>query len=135
VAEGREVVVVDASTLVDLLVDAPSAAAVKQRLRGTVLHAPAHMDAEALSAMGRMYRAGDLPALTVQAALERLAALSVTRHPVSDLALGAWARRDHLRLVDALYVELAARVNAPLLTLDHKLARACTRAEAIATTD
>ena len=127
----RERVVVDASALVDLLSDAASATAVRERLQGTVLNAPAHLDAEVLSALGRMYRAGELPAVKVDAALERLTAMPVTRHPVADLLIGAWARRDDLRLVDALYVEVAARLHAPLLTLDGRLARASPLAHAI----
>lgn len=130
-APERERVVVDASALVDLLSGAESAFAVRQRLRGTVLHAPAHVDAEVLSALGRMNRAGDLPSTKVDVALERIATMPVTRHPLADLVSGAWARRDGLRLVDALYVELATRVQAPLLTLDRRLARASPVAEAI----
>lgn len=129
--KAREHVVVDASALVDLLSDAVSAPAVRERLRGTVLNAPAHLDAEVLSALGRMYRAGELPATKIDAALERLTAMPVTRHPVADLLIGAWARRDDLRLVDALYVEVAARLHAPLLTLDGRLARASSLAHAI----
>lgn len=125
-------VIVDASALVDLLTHAESATVVRGRLRGTVLHAPAHMDAEALSAMGRMHRAGVLPAEDVSAALERLAALTITRHPVADLMVGAWARRGNMRLVDGLYVELAGRLGAPLLTLDRRLARVYPYAEVFA---
>lgn len=129
--ETRERVVVDASALVDLLSEAASAAAVRERLQGTVLNAPAHLDTEVLSALGRMYRAGELAATKVDAALERLTAMPVARHPVADLLIGAWARRDDLRLVDALYVEVAARLHAPLLTLDGRLARASPFAQVI----
>lgn len=127
-----ERVVVDASALVDLLSGAAGAAAVRERLRGTVLNAPAHLDAEVLSALGRMHRAGKLPASRVDTALERLTAVPVTRHPVADLLIGAWARRGDLRLVDALYVEVAARLHAPLLTMDRRLARASPLAHVIA---
>jgi predicted nucleic acid-binding protein len=37
---------------------------------------------------------------------------------------GAWARRDTLRLTDALYVQLAAKEDLPLLTTDERLALA-----------
>jgi predicted nucleic acid-binding protein len=131
VAERREPVVLDASVLVDLLTGTGRAAAIKTRLRRTLLHAPAHMDAEVLSAVGRMSRAGEVSAEVANGALERTTALPVTRHPVSDLVMGAWARRDALRPVDALYVELAARLNVPLLTVDQRLARAYPIAEAL----
>jgi predicted nucleic acid-binding protein len=131
VAERREPVVVDASVLVDLLTGTRQATAIKTRLRGTLLHAPAHMDAEVFSAVGRMSRAGEVSAEVANGALEQTTALPVTRHPVSDLVMGAWARRDALRLVDALYLELAARLNAPLLTTDQRLARASGIVEAL----
>jgi predicted nucleic acid-binding protein len=40
---------------------------------------------------------------------------------VGDLLLGAWARRHRLRLADALYVELAAQLECPLVTTDRRL--------------
>jgi len=35
--------------------------------------------------------------------------------------LGAWARRDQLRLADALYVELAVSLGLSLITTDRRL--------------
>lgn len=84
-----------------------------------------------LSALGRMYRAGDLAASDVERGLSRLSTMPLTRHPVSDLAAQAWARRDDLRLVDALYIALAAHLDLPVITTDHRLARACPLAEAL----
>jgi predicted nucleic acid-binding protein len=43
-------VIVDASAMVDLLVGSPVSVAVHERLRARELHAPAHFDAEVLSA-------------------------------------------------------------------------------------
>ncbi|MDQ0380416.1 type II toxin-antitoxin system VapC family toxin [Amycolatopsis thermophila] len=126
-----EIVVLDASVLVDLLAGTDLAAAAKERLPGTVLHAPAHLDAEVLSALGRLERAGHLGATDVEAALASLATIPLTRHPVVELVPGAWARRADLRLVDALYVELAARLRTRVLTTDHRLARATPLAEGI----
>jgi predicted nucleic acid-binding protein len=126
-----ERVVVDASVFVDLLADTEVAPAVRTRLAGTVLHAPAHFDAEILSALGRLNRAGALAATQVDASLVRLATLPLMRHELPQLLAGAWARRADLRVLDALYVELAARLDAPLLTTDHRLARVCPLAEAI----
>jgi len=131
VSDPPERVVVDASVLVDLLVDTEVAPAVRTRLARTVLHAPAHFDAEVLSALGRLNRAGQLAAPEVDAGLAQLATLPLTRHELPQLLAGAWARRADLRLLDALYVELAARLDVPLLTTDHRLARVCPLAEAI----
>ena len=129
--DATDPVVLDASTLVDILVDAASAATAKARLAGIALHAPAHLDAEALSALGRLHRSGSLSDHEVSAALERVAALPTTRHPISELLGGAWARRGELRLVDALYVELASQLGTRVITTDAKLARASDLAESV----
>ncbi|WP_035770573.1 hypothetical protein [Arthrobacter castelli] len=50
-----------------------------------------------------------------------------------NLLAAAWDLRDKVRLVDALYVTLATRLDAPLLTTDLRLARVCTVAEPITT--
>lgn len=113
--------VVDASALVDLLLASEMGDAVKRRLAGHVLHAPAHADAEILSALGRLQRAGEVEADSVETMLTRLAAAPMQRHPVADLLAGAWSRRDRLRLADALYVELAAVRDLPLITTDRRL--------------
>lgn len=131
VTEAAETVVVDASLLVDLLAGTAYAAAAAARLRGTALHAPAHLDAEVLSALGRLHRAGALSDADIDAGLARLARLPLTRHLLPELLRGAWERRGDIRLVDALYVHLAAHLDVPLLTTDRRLARACPRAEAI----
>ncbi|MGH3025723.1 MAG: type II toxin-antitoxin system VapC family toxin [Gaiellaceae bacterium] len=119
-----EAVVVDASALVEALIGAQLGTAVRRRLRGCELHAPAHMDAEALSALGRLHRAGELDVATVSAALHELALAPIIREPLTGLLAGAWAARDQLRLVDALYVELATTLQATLVTTDARLARA-----------
>gem|GEM_PF-3244851 len=102
-------------------------------MRGHELHAPAHIDAEVLSALGRLHRAGDLAQATVTMALGELEASPIRRHSLTNLVLGAWERRDRYRLVDALYVELATSLgSASLLTTDARLARSFDRAELIA---
>ena len=70
-ASGRRIMaeaVLDASALVDLLVDGLGGA-VRRRVAGHVLRAPAHVDAEVLSALGRLHRAGDLEAGSVESTL------------------------------------------------------------------
>lgn len=113
--------VVDASALVDLLLDNTLGGAVRRRIAGHVLHAPAHIDAEVLSALGRLQRAGELEAESVESKLRELARAPIQRHPVTELLLGTWRRGAQLRLVDALYVELAASRGVPLVTTDRRL--------------
>jgi predicted nucleic acid-binding protein len=128
----QEHVVVDASAMVDLVARTGDRfSAVRARLARTVMHTPAHFDAEVLSALARMQRAAVLTAAQVDAALEELRQAPVTRHGLSPLLAGAWARRDTLRMADALYVELADTTGLVLLTTDHRLARASPTAEAV----
>ena len=114
-------VVVDASAMVDLLLDNELGGAVRRRLAGHALHAPAHLDAEVLSALGRLHRAGDLEAEDVESRLHDLVAAPIQRHELSDLLIGTWSRRHQLRLADALYVQLAVSRDLPLVTTDHRL--------------
>ncbi|WP_321540931.1 type II toxin-antitoxin system VapC family toxin [Mycolicibacter heraklionensis] len=131
-ASPAEQVVIDASAMVDLLARTQDRfTSVRARLAGTVMHAPAHFDAEVLSALGRMQRAGVLTVAQVGAALDQLRRAPVTRHELSPLLAGAWARREILRLTDALYVELSDTADLVLLTTDQRLARAWPAAEAI----
>ncbi len=132
-ASPPETVVINASALVEALLGTGVGVEVRRRMRGHQLHAPAHLDAEVLSALGRLHRAGDLGQASVAAALDELAAAPIQRHPLAALLSGAWARRDAQRLVDALYVELAVSLaSASLLTTDARLARSHDRAELIA---
>lgn len=98
-------------------------------MRGRELHAPAHLDAEVLSVLGRLHRAGELSADAVTTALRELESAPIARHPLADLVAGAWRGRDRFRLVDALYVELSEKIRAGLLTTDGRLARAAPQVE------
>lgn len=117
--------------MVDLIARTDRFSAVRARLARTVMHAPAHFDAEVLSALGRLQRGDVLTAAEVDAALDELRHAPVTRHDLPPLLAGAWARRDTLRLADALYLELAEVAALTLLTTDQRLARASGSAEVI----
>jgi predicted nucleic acid-binding protein len=119
-----EHLVVDASVLVDLLAETGRGPAVAARLRDAVLHAPAHLDIEVMSVLGRMCRDRRLSADRVAARLAWLAQAPIQRHPLAPLLSGAWKRRHRLRLADALYAELATRLGALLVTSDAGLAAA-----------
>jgi predicted nucleic acid-binding protein len=127
-----EALVIDASALVEALLGTNLGAVVRARMRGHALHAPAHLDAEVLSALGRLHRAKEIEQSIAAAALDELAAAPIHRHPLARLLAGAWERRANQRLVDALYSELAASLGAAsLLTTDAGLARCDTRAELV----
>lgn len=115
--------------MVDLLLGTGRATAIQDRLRGHDLHVPAHFDAEVLSALGRLERAGHLHASDAEKRLDRVSAAPLERCPLAPLLNGAWQRRHNLRLVDALYVELAERMEAPIITVDARLAESAPMAE------
>jgi predicted nucleic acid-binding protein len=125
--------VVDASAMVDYLVGTDLGRHVESRLRGSEAHVPAHFDAEVLSALGRLHRAGNLTEAEVEERLERITAAPLRRHHIAPFLMGAWLRRHNLRLVDALYVELAEVIDATLLTTDSGLATASARTELVTT--
>jgi predicted nucleic acid-binding protein len=124
VNDATDGIVLDASAMVDLLVADRKAAQIRDRLDSATVHVPAHFDAEVLSALGRLARAGKLTVDEVSALLNALGRAPFARHPLPDLLSSAWARRDSLRLVDALYVALAQRLNVPLFTTDSLLSKA-----------
>ena len=116
--------VVDASALIDLVVASALAPQVAAALRGHRLHAPCHVDAEALSALARLTRAGSIPDSHVLRCLQAVTAAPVERHPIQPLLDAAWGLRSNLRVLDALYVALAQRRGCQVLTTDSRLAAA-----------
>jgi predicted nucleic acid-binding protein len=114
-------VVIDASAMVDLLLGNDLGEKVAARITGHELHGPTHLDSECLSALGRLHRSGDLSAAITEELISQLVKSPVTRHSLTDLIIGAWQRRDNLRLADALYVELSSQLNTPLITTDTRL--------------
>ncbi|MBK5223874.1 MAG: type II toxin-antitoxin system VapC family toxin [Acidimicrobiia bacterium] len=117
--------------MVNLLLGTDLASSITERLRGEQLHAPAHFDAEVLSALGRLHRGGELTAPQVVTRLGRLESAPVERHALVDMSTGAWKRRHNLPLVDALYVELAHRLDAVVITSDTGMAAADRRVELV----
>jgi predicted nucleic acid-binding protein len=122
--------VLDASAWVDLLLDTERGLRIRERIAGADLHAPAHVDIEMLSALGRLHRAGALSEGTASDCLRLAQRTPIQRHPLHPLTTGAWARRHNLRLTDAYYVELADNLDTSLITTDQRLARAAPRTEA-----
>lgn len=117
------VLVVDASAVVEVLRRSQRGDAVAARMRGATLAAPAHLDAEVLSALGRLERAGEAEPAEVTRALDRLVRLPVERLPLARLIPRAWELRENIALRDGFYVACAEMLGATLLTLDARLAR------------
>jgi predicted nucleic acid-binding protein len=130
-ATDSKALVVDASAVVETLLGTDLGVQARARMRGHGLHAPAHLDAEVLSALGRLFRTSQLAESTVGAALDELAAAPIQRHPLAGLLSGAWERRENHRLVDGLYVQLADSLASTILTTDARLARSAAQAELV----
>lgn len=96
--------------------------ALARRFRGC--GRPAHLDAEVLSALGRLQRAGRLTRTPER--VDALAALGAKRWPLPPLLAPAWALIDRIATRDALYVALAATLDATLVTTDARLRRGAT---------
>jgi len=117
-------VVLDASAAVELLLRTPAGGRAEDALRGSRVGVPAHFDAEVFSALGRLVRGGNLEEGLVEPALEELARAPFARYPLQPLLAPAWGLRHNLSLRDALYVTLARRLGALLVTGDARLAKA-----------
>lgn len=117
--------VLDASALLDALTDGPRAAQVDARLESEPeLWAPHLIDAEIGHVLRRAVLRDQLEATAARAVLADLADLPLRRASHVDLADGAWSMRHNVSYYDALYVALAAALDAPLITLDARLAAA-----------
>lgn len=117
------VLVPDASAVVEVLRRTELGDRVADAMRGAILAAPAHLDAEVLSAIGRLSRAGEVDSEAVDRSLERLTRLPLERYPLPPLLRRAWSLRESIALRDGLYVACAEFLDAALLTLDRRLAR------------
>jgi predicted nucleic acid-binding protein len=120
------VLVVDASALVAYLTSGEHAEQVRAHLLAPyeALWAPHLVDAEVGHVLRRGVLAGELRAGAARAALDDLADLPLRRASHRRLLVRAWALRENVSFYDGLYVALAERLRATLLTLDGRLAGA-----------
>jgi predicted nucleic acid-binding protein len=120
------VIVLDASAAVAFLLGLPGADEVGERLAadGPSVHAPHMLSVEVAQVVRRLDAASALDAERGVQALVDLADLDVTHHPHEPLLPLIWERRRNLTAYDAVYVALAEALDAPLLTLDRRVADA-----------
>jgi predicted nucleic acid-binding protein len=127
--------VIDASVVVALLTDAEHASWAGEQLpsgsAGRALWAPHLIDAEVGQAVRREAAAGRLDDDTAGDALLDLARMPLRRIDHVGLLHRAWDLRHNVSFSDGLYVALAEILEAPLLTLDRRLARATRDATAV----
>ncbi len=117
--------VVDASALVALLSGSGrESEAVGQRLRGEQLHAPDHVAVEVTNALRRLRNTRALGPTEALLALHGLWSLRIQLWPQRVLSERTWELSPNVSSYDAGYVALAELLDAPLVTLDERLARA-----------
>ena len=116
--------VLDASAALELVLATERGRRVADRLVGEDLLAPELLDAECLSALARLERAGAVTPADGDAAVRALLTLPLTRVSHLVLAGAAWGSRHQARTADGFYAACARWVGAPLLTCDRRLAAA-----------
>jgi predicted nucleic acid-binding protein len=117
-------VVIDASALVELLLQSKRAPAVLQAVGHTEMVAPDGINPEVLSALRRLERIGELPAGRARQAVDDLLDAAVRRLPTLPLLPEAWTLRANVTSYDACNVALARELRCPLITGDLRLSRA-----------
>jgi predicted nucleic acid-binding protein len=117
-------VVVDASALVELLLQGERAPAVAQAIGDTEMVAPDGANPEVLSALRRMERTGHLSAERAGQAVDDLLDAPLRRLPTLPLLPAVWRLRANVTAHDACYVALAQVLGCPLVTGDRRLSRA-----------
>lgn len=116
-------IVLDASAIVELLLETPLAARVETRIvADPSLHAPAVLDLEVAQTVRRVCASGQVPAGRGNQAIADLADLPVRRYPHLPLLGRIWELRANLTAYDAAYIALAEALGAPLVTRDRRLA-------------
>jgi predicted nucleic acid-binding protein len=123
------VIVIDASAVIELLLQTERGTRVGHRLAGEDedLHAPHLLDLEVLSTLRRLVRGREVAVARAEQALEDLALLRIIRHDHLVFLTRIWALRDNLTAYDAAYVALAESMDATLLTCDRALIAAAGR--------
>lgn len=116
-------IVLDASAAVDWLLQTRAGRQIEQRiyLHGESLHAPHLLDIEVTQVLRRLARERRVGASRAEECLTDLLNLRITRYPHFVFLPRTWQLRHNLTAYDAVYIALAERLNATLLTRDARL--------------
>ena len=117
-------VVVDASALGAVLFEEPEAEAVLSHISNDTIVAPELIDYEIANIALTKIRRGQQPEAVAIAMVGGLKFLALRRLQVSPIEVIVLARSSGLSAYDAAYLWLAVSLDAELVTLDRKLARA-----------
>jgi predicted nucleic acid-binding protein len=116
-------IVVDASAVLELLLNSPTGLRVASRLFDSdeSLHAPHLLDLEVAQVLRRYVLSKELTPARAAAAIEDFTDLPINRHEHTALLPRIWQLRSSLSSYDAAYVCLAETLDVPLLTCDAKM--------------
>lgn len=119
-------IVVDASAMLEFLLQTPLGTRVEARLfrDQDELHAPHLVDVEVLQGLRRLVRVGEVSPGRADEAIADLSDLDLHRHAHLDLLARAWKLRQNVSAYDAVYVALAEAMEAAIVTCDGPLAKA-----------
>ena len=117
-------IVIDASALVEVLVQSERAPAVLQAVGNTEMVAPDVINPEVLATLRRLERIGKLGAGRASQAVDDLMDAGVKCFPTLPLLPAAWTLRANVSATDACYVALARDLGCPMVTKDPRLSRA-----------
>jgi len=116
-------IVLDASVVVELLINGARAAAIRDALAAAAdtLLVPHLLDIEVLSALRSLTAGGRLESHRLAQFLKALHALPAERYPHLPLAPRIWELRHNFTAYDATYIALAELMHATFFTCDEKL--------------
>ncbi len=118
-------IVCDASAVIAMLLDDGPIGTEAARVLGSgPLAAPALVTFEVANILRRHERAGLIGRDLASQAHADLVDLAIEFWPYDVIAARVWELRHNLTSYDAGYVAVAELLDAPLVTLDHRLARA-----------
>ncbi|MGH2947772.1 MAG: type II toxin-antitoxin system VapC family toxin [Solirubrobacteraceae bacterium] len=118
-------IVVDASAIVDLLLNTPNGSGVAGAMAAeNDAHVPELVEPEVLAALRRWLQRDWIAPDTADRAVQELGELRLVRHGHSPLRSRIWALRDRCSSYDACYVALAEALDAELVTTDERLGHA-----------
>jgi predicted nucleic acid-binding protein len=123
------VIVVDASAMLEFLLQTPLGTRVEARLfrDGEEFHSPHLVDVEVTQGLRRLVRSGEVSAIRAEEAIADLSDLALHRHAHLDLLIRAWQLRENITAYEAMYVVLAQALDATVITCDVPLAKASGR--------